>query len=430
MRKFFVLLKKEMKDLLTLQVIIPLLIGVLIFVLLGQVMGGVIQDEQKMGKLVVVDLDSSTTSTQLIKSLTDVGINVTIKQLDIDDAIDAAKSLDINSVIEIPKGFEQGISEGKQQEIKTYSIIDNFAISGDISDATISSVIVQINDIVSNQMITEQIEGADPATIKNPIVKDENVVVNGKKANISAGEIMNFVMSQSVFIPIVMLMIIIYAASMMISTIATEKENKTLETLLSTPISRTAMIAAKMVAAGIISLLFAGVYMFGFKYYMDSLTGGMMIDANSQSLNSAIETLGLNLYAGDYVLLGLSLFMSILIALAAAAILGGFAEDVKNGQSLLQPIIYLVLISYLLTLFVDMNSTSFGVRLLINILPFTHPFNASPYLFLDQYLPVVMGIIYQTVIFIILIVVATKIFSSDKIFTKKLRTRKQKKLKA
>lgn len=428
MKKFFALLKKELRDLITLQVIIPLIFGLLIFVFLGQVMGGVLDSEDKFGKLVVVDLDSSNTSTQLIRSLTDMGINVTIKQLDIDDAIDSAKALNINSVIEIPKGFEEGIQNGKQQKIETYTLIKNFSLMGDGNDATISSVISLINNVISDQMITEGIEGVDPDTLKNPILKDNNVVINGKTANISVDEIMVFIMSQSTFIPIVMFMIIIYAASMMITTIAAEKENKTLETILSTPISRTSLIAAKMVAAGFVSLLFAGVYMFGFRYYMNSFTGGITTGGHSAALTSAIETLGLTLSIGDYVLLGLSLFLSILIALAVATILGGFAEDVKKGQSLMQPIVYAVLVSYFLSMFVDLSTASFGLRALVNIIPFTHPFHASPYLFMDQYLPVIMGIVYQVIIFVVCMIIATKVFSSDKIFTTKLRSRKKRKV--
>ena len=46
------------------------------------------------------------------------------------------------------------------------------------------------------------------------------------------------------------MMIIIYSSQMVISAIAMEKQNKTLETLLTVPISRTSIITAKMLAAG------------------------------------------------------------------------------------------------------------------------------------------------------------------------------------
>ena len=51
------------------------------------------------------------------------------------------------------------------------------------------------------------------------------------------------------FIPIILMMIIIYSSQMVISAIAMEKQNKTLETLLTVPIPRTSIVTAKMLAA-------------------------------------------------------------------------------------------------------------------------------------------------------------------------------------
>ncbi len=67
------------------------------------------------------------------------------------------------------------------------------------------------------------------------------------------------------------MMIVIYSSQMVISAVAMEKQNKTLETLLTVPIKRTSIITAKMLAAGLVGLISAGVYMFGFKGFV----GGM-----------------------------------------------------------------------------------------------------------------------------------------------------------
>jgi len=49
--------------------------------------------------------------------------------------------------------------------------------------------------------------------------------------------------------------------------VATEKENKTLETLLSMPIKRSYIASSKMIAGGIVSLLMALIYIVGFNFY-------------------------------------------------------------------------------------------------------------------------------------------------------------------
>ena len=142
-----------------------------------------------------------------------------------------------------------------------------------------------------------------------------------------------------------------------------------------------------------------------------------------EGLAEAIKVLGLSLSPFDYVLLGLSFFMSILTALALSTVLGAFAEDVKKAQSLIQPVVFLVMIPYLLIMFVDVNTASLPIKLLIYAIPFSHPFMASPNLFFNQYLAVILGILYQLLLFVVLIVIATRIFSSDGILTMKLKSR-------
>lgn len=422
MRKFFVLVKKELKELMTLQMIIPLLISMFIFILMGQVIGNISSSAETTGEVIFIDQDKSETSYSIYNELDRTGINITLKGQNVETALEDAKKLGISAVVEIPKGFEEGIKNGQPQEIHTYSIIRSFSITGNTGDRVISTVISKINNFLSNQLINEKIEGADPEALKNPIIKNDWVVINNKYANVNPNSIMGFVMSQSIFIPVIMFMIIIYSSTMLVTTIAAEKENKTMETLLSTPINRSALVGSKMVAAAIVALLFAAIYMVGFSYYMDRVTGGNMQGAG-EGLTEAIKVLGLSLSPFDYVLLGLSFFMSILTALALSTVLGAFAEDVKKAQSLIQPVVFLVMIPYLLIMFVDVNTASLPIKLLIYAIPFSHPFMVSPNLFFNQYLAVILGILYQLLLFVVLIVIATRIFSSDGILTMKLKSR-------
>ena len=86
--------------------------------------------------------------------------------------------------------------------------------------------------------------------LQQPVTVDEVVVVGTRTAAAPVDAVMGFVSQQTTFIPIVLFIVIIFAAQMIATAIATEKENKTLETLLSYPISRASLVTAKMVAAG------------------------------------------------------------------------------------------------------------------------------------------------------------------------------------
>lgn len=177
-----------------------------------------------------------------------------------------------------------------------------------------------------------------------------------------------------------------------------------------------------------VSLLTAGVYLFGMRYYLTGITGGAIGGAGTTDAASqeAIAKLGLTLTTPDYLILGLSLFFGILAALAIAIILGSFAEDAKAAQGVVAPLMVLVLVPYILTMFLDVSSLSVGLKILIWLIPFTHPFMAAQNLLLGQPAQVWYGILYLAFFFVVFVFIAAKIFASDKIFTLRLSFRKRK----
>jgi ABC-2 type transport system permease protein len=216
-----------------------------------------------------------------------------------------------------------------------------------------------------------------------------------------------------------------FAAQMIATTIASEKENKTLETLLSLPVKRQHIVATKMLAAGIVAAGASLLYLFGMHNYISGFTGGTTA---VNGVDAAAASLGLTLHPAQYALLGLSLFLAILIALAIALILGAFAEDVRGAQGLVAPMTVLILIPYLLTFFLNLQSLSPVARTAIYAIPFSHPFLAAPSLMLGNYHQVWYGIIYQLLWFLALLWVATRIFTTDRIVTLKLSFGKKRRL--
>jgi ABC-2 type transport system permease protein len=102
-------------------------------------------------------------------------------------------------------------------------------------------------------------------------------------------------------------------------------------------------------------------------------------------------------------------------------ILGVLAEDFRSAQSLIMPVVLVVMIPYFISLFADLSTLSPPVKLLLMAIPFSHPFMAVQNLYLQNYGAILGGIGYEILVFIILVVIAARIFSSDKILTMKLR---------
>ncbi|MEW5900398.1 MAG: ABC transporter permease, partial [Acidobacteriota bacterium] len=251
------------------------------------------------------------------------------------------------------------------------------------------------------------------------------VIVKDKMAEGAAQNIAGFVSSQSIFVPLVLMMIIIYASQMVISAIAMEKQNKTLETLLTVPISRTSIVTAKMLASGLVGLISAVIYMFGYMYFMRGFFGDVSRAAATSGIGSVIQKLGLSMTASSYAILGVSLFFAILCALALATILGVLAEDYRSAQSLIMPLIFLVMIPYFLSFFSDFRTLSLPAKILVYAIPFSHPFLATQSLLLENYQAVFGGILYMLVFFIVMIVIAARIFSTDRVLTMKLKFRRK-----
>ncbi|MBN1938810.1 MAG: ABC transporter permease [Candidatus Aminicenantes bacterium] len=427
MKRFKNLLQKELKELVTKQLIISLAFTVLIFNMVGQVSKKEIQKAIGIQTISALDQDGSAGSQALLKSLESARFKIIDQSgKNKDEALAAAKAGDSKLLLVIPAGFGDSLAELRPSEIETYSFMRSFSLIGARGQVVVQSVISALNEALSNNFLAEKLPGIDPAGLKRPIKSRDFVVVRDRTAEGSANMIAGMLSQQSMLIPIVLMMIVIYSSQMVISAVAMEKQNKTLETLLTVPIKRTSIITAKMFAAGFVGLISAGVYMFAFKGFIGGI-GDEAASAGAKAGGAALMAkLGLTFDTTGYIILGISLFLAILVALAMAMILGVLAEDFRSAQTMIMPMMFMVMIPYFISLFADINTVSLPVKILIMAIPFSHPFLVSQNIYLGNYGMIAAGLGYMLVVFVILVIYAARIFSTDKILTMKLRFGKKK----
>ncbi len=427
MKKFLNLLLKEVRELITLQLFISLLFTVFLFYFIGQMAKTEAKKAMRTQKIAVLNLDDSPFSQELIGGLKNANFQPEMVQdRDKEKAIEQTKAGEANLLLVIPEGFGRSLESMEVKEIETYSFLRNFSLVGSRSSIIINSVIRALNSYLSSDFLKKKLPDFNPDQVKNPIKSKDFVIVKDRMAEGAAEKVAGFVTSQSVFVPIILMMIIIYSSQMVISAIAMEKQNKTLETLLTVPISRTSIVTAKMLASGLVGLISAVIYMVGVRYYVGGFMGDMSEAAAASGLTGVIQKLGLSLTANHLIILGISLFFAILCALAMATILGVLAEDYRSAQSLIMPLIFLVMIPYFLSFFSDIKTLSLPAKILVYIIPFSHPFLTTQNLLLENYRAVVYGILYMIAFFIALIIIAARIFSTDRVLTMKLRFRRKK----
>lgn len=428
MKKFIILLKKEIKELLTPQLWVPFLTVIVVFFVIGNVANKQIKEQSSTkDKIAIADLDQSNLSAAVIASLEPVATIVEINASDNNDLNAKMQEENIQSGLLIPKGFENNVYGGGQATIESHSLMSNFsALAGKkLIIGTTSAAL--INEMVSDTLLGEKIGPGNTAKLKQPVTVKKFVSANGVTKEGDATQLLSYILGQTTTVPTVLFVVIVMAAQMIASAVATEKENKTLETLLSLPISRKAIVASKMLAAGFVSLVMASLYMLGIRNMNSGISGMASGISSGDNTSQLAADLGLKFSAFGYLELGIILFLAILLALSIAMILGAFAEDAKSAQGVVAPLMILVMIPYFLTLFMDLNSLSPALRYIIYAIPFSHIFLAMPNILMGNHAFVLAGAGYMLVLFIFFVLLAAKIFSSDLILTLKLNFARKKK---
>lgn len=429
MSKFFVLLKKEVREFITPQHLVPLLLTVVLFMLLGNVIGTEREKsdkEDETGKpglarpVAVLDQDNTPTSKQLLeRTFGEPGRNHMYHGSEA-SVVRQAKEKGERVLLVIPKDFGDGLQAGKPQKLTTYTYLKGISMLGIKDTFLVGASIGALNESMSRQLMAQFAPGMDVQFLKQSISSKEVVVVDDRQSPIEAGKVMGVLGGQLVFIPIILFMVIIFASQMIATAMATEQENKTLETLLSAPVNRRMLVIAKLIGAGTVALMFSLVYMVGFRFYIKGMTGSGPSLMTDSATAASMKALGLVFDPAGYALLGISLFLGILCALAISLILGSLAQGVSNVQAVTAPIIGLVMIPYIFTLFLDFTKLTPWVKYMVYAIPFSHPFLAAQNILFHRYLPVVYGIGYELLVFFVFVYIAGKLFSTDRILTMKI----------
>jgi ABC-2 type transport system permease protein len=427
MNKFWNILKKELRELITPRMILPFVITMLVLSFVGRMVKGEMKRNQVTTLEVgLADFDHSAATAGIARTLVEKKFAaIPLRSVGIDSLIREAERLKLKVILVIPEGFERGLKAKRGAELQIYSIVKSLSFTESIQKSSIKSLVSMLNDQFSDAYIREFGDSLDPEKIKNPVAAREFVVLKGRVAAGNPETLLGIIMGLNVMVPVILMMLIIFAGQMVASSLGQEKENKTLETILTVPVSRVSIVAGKMLAAAILAFLFAGVYMVGFGDYMSSFTISAPGGPSMGQIMDASRSLTLSLNLTSYLLLGLNIFFTIVCALSLATLLALFAEDTKGAQAMLTPLMVTVLIPYFFTLFLDPQTVSLPLRIFIYLLPFSHTFFAFKFLLFGAVTPVILGIVYLAALSAIFILAAARIFSSDRVLTMKLSFRRK-----
>ena len=362
------------------------------------------EERMKNISIAIMDLDEDNVTSSLKEFLTNQGITIDeIDTTNFDEAFEYVQESNATALIIIPEGFSYNVTNHLQAELEVYGVFRGVGIAESASSGVVGALVESFKRFLA----------------PDPFIARQQSIVKGKSVPINPSALFGAMMSQSMGMPIGIMMLLIFAMQLAATSVASEKEEKTLETLLTLPINRFTILAGKMTGSIIVAVAGAVAYLVGAIYYMGSFMGMIPVE-----IGLDLAAIGLAPTPIAYLLLGASLFMALLSALALAVSMSVFAEDVRGAQALVGPLTMLFVFPMLFTMFTDIYSLPFPLMIVLLAIPFTHPMLASNVALTGDYLTAVVGIVYMSIFTIVVLYIAARIFGTEKILTAKLRFRK------
>jgi len=401
-----------------------ILIGVVLMpIIIFPIMGAAIQISQEsveraiMGASFAVYTDDEGFVTDALLSY--LYTNNTVVPIDagsLEDALGAFKATDSSALIYIPHGYHTNITLGQKGVLRVYANLRSLNMAETQSTNVVTSLISVYNYYFSiskiRNLLTQTGSMGTPEAVRNPIEVHYASILKGNVLDIPPNAIFSLVMGQSIMLPIMVMMMVVFAIQMAATSIALEKEQKTLETLMTLPVSRLTILAGKLSGSIVIALAGSVSYLIGFGFYMNSAFSFV-----PQATTMNIDDVGVGITPLGLVLVGVVIFVTLVSALAMALSVAVFADNVRSAQSFTGALITPIMIPAVVLMFSDIEMLPQTVQWLLLIIPYTHSIIATKAAFLANYVVVIRSILFISVWTFVVLYVAAKIFSTERIIT-------------
>jgi len=381
-----------------------ILIPALMFPLMGYAMRISMETAKESVKgisVVIMDFDGGGYKDNLTEFLETIGVTIVdLNTSNLDEAVDYIQQHEnVTGLIVIPEGFSDDIGDGSA-ELHVY-----VAFRG--KGAGESAGFEALNALI---------EIYKESLARNTFDVDSWSVVKGEPVHVSPSALFGIMMSQYVGMPIGIMMLLIFAMQIAATSVASEKEEKTLETLLTLPIGRMTILAGKLMGSVIGTAIGALAFVIGWNYYMGSVTG---VFQEAPGVN--LEAIGLAPTLSAYLLLGASLFVTLISSLALAVSISVFAEDVRSAQTMVSYVYIVIIFPMIFMMYADINALPLFLRLILFAIPYTHPMLAARAAFTEDYFMAVVGMVYVAIFTVVVLYIAARLFGTEKILTARLK---------
>ena len=347
--------------------------------------------------------------------------NLTVKNLTAAGTAEAVrKATDGGAtvLVAIPGNFTENIMELRYNTIGVYAIFRDFSLTEGAIYSQVAAALDGFNSLVVADRLQKAYPNESVLNVTFPLVAKSESVIRGQVRDADPSIVGITVMGSTMVMPMMLMLLLIMAGQLAATSVAMEKEQKTLEVLLSLPVRRINILIGKLSGVIVVSMFATASYLVGFTFYFNSLgIGGGQVN---------LSALGLNPEPVGIVLMGVTLLLSFISALSLAVLLSVFTKDVRSAQSLMGVLYIPIIVPALILMFAPVGSLPGAMQAVVLAIPFSYPILASQALYTQQYLLVAFGVVYQAFFTAAVLALAARVFSTEKILTAKLEFGKKK----
>ena len=404
-----------------------ILIGVILMPLvLYPVMGSAINISQKSvmramitASFAIYNEDEGPATEAFLNYLYTNNTVIPIEADSLEDALIAYQDTNATTLLYIKEGYSENVSQGLKAKVKVYANLKSMTIAEVGSSDNVNSLIniysyyLSINKI--GRLLEETGDSAEPSVVKSPLSISSASIIKGNVLEVPPSAIFSLIMSQSILLPIMIMVMLMFAIQMAATSIAIEKEQKTLETLMTLPVGRMTVLSGKLAGSIIVAIAGAISYMIGFGYYMTSA-----FSFAPELTSMATGDVGLGITPIGILLLGVNIFVTLVSGLALAICLAVFTDNVRSAQSLTGFLVIPVILPSIILMFSDISMLPTTVQWILLAIPYTHSIIASKSAFLGNYIVVARSIAYISAFTVAVLYLAARIFSTERIITARL----------
>jgi ABC-2 type transport system permease protein len=360
--------------------------------------------------------DNGQIASAFMNYLTTNNTITNIQASDLESALVTFKDSNSVAMVYVPNGYSQNITSGQKGHVKIYGNLKNMNIA-EASGVDVAGSLVSVYNyyfslaMIKQLMITTGNLG-NPDDVRSPLSISYASILKGNVVEVAPSQITSLMLSQSIMLPIMVMMMVIFAIQMAATSIALEKEQKTLETLMTLPVGRFTILGGKLAGSVVIAVAGSISYMIGFGYYTSSA-----FSFAPQLTSIDLTGVGLGIQPIGYALLGIVMFVTLVSALALAISLAVFTDSVRSAQSLTGVLIIPLIIPAMILMFSDIEMLPPAIQWILLAIPYTHTMLATKAAFLGNYGIVIRSILYISAFTILVLWIAAKIFSTERIIT-------------